>query len=150
MRWSPESALVKVNLPVDLPRFETMRWSLSKTSCEDVQVRIVLACVSGERTASKGEGAGAYFDVDEDIQVLVLDVFIQIEIELLSAVLADHKRVLGQPLEEAFRRRALDVEVEALHGDEEGGRGEGERREEGAHCGLAASCARFGLSGRGM
>lgn len=30
--WSPESAEVKVILPVDWPREETIRWSLSKTS----------------------------------------------------------------------------------------------------------------------
>ena len=33
MRWSPLSAEVKVILPVEEPREETMRWSLSKTSC---------------------------------------------------------------------------------------------------------------------
>lgn len=32
MRWSPESAEVKVTLPACAPRLVTMRWSLSKTS----------------------------------------------------------------------------------------------------------------------
>ena len=84
---------------------------------------------------------GAYFDVDEDVQALVLDVFIQVEVELLGAVLTDHQGVLGQALEEALRRRALDVEVEALHGDEGGG-GEREGGEEGAHSGRLASFRR--------
>lgn len=31
-RWSPESAAEKVNLPEEVERWETMRWSLSKVS----------------------------------------------------------------------------------------------------------------------
>ena len=36
--WSPESAEVKVILPLDWPRLETMRWSLSKTSLGGVRL----------------------------------------------------------------------------------------------------------------
>jgi hypothetical protein len=64
--WSPASAAVKVKRPVDEPFWETTRWSLSNTSCENK----LIAAWLGEGTL-KGEGkvmgGETYVDGDEDV-----------------------------------------------------------------------------------
>lgn len=84
-------------------------------------------------------GCVRYLDCDEDVQVVIPDVFVLVDVELVGAVLAHNEGVLGQALEEAFRRRAVDVEVEGVHGDEERGCDRREKGEEGAHAGSACS-----------
>lgn len=52
-----------------------------------------------------------YINSDQDIQLLVLAPRLPILVEFLRRVMSHDERILGQFLEEAFRRRAFDVEV---------------------------------------
>ena len=61
---------------------------------------------------------------NKDIQSIMLLPHLQVIVEFLGAVMAHHKRIFGEFLEEAFRCRAVDIKVEGLHWDEQRAQGE--------------------------
>jgi hypothetical protein len=76
--------------------------------------------IGGLRGALSERGDGTtHIDSNVNAQLVVLDVLIKIDVEFLCAVVTNNQSILGQFLEEAFGRCALDVEIEGLDGDEE-------------------------------
>lgn len=76
------------------------------------------------------KGRGTHIDGDVDAEAVVFGPVVQPIVPLLCGVVADNKSVLGQLLEEALRRRAIDEEVKRLRDS-----AEGQEREEGPHVG---------------
>jgi hypothetical protein len=94
--WSPDSWAVKVNRPEEEPRWETTRWSLSKTSYRVA----VSSCFVIERE----DLWDTYIYRDVDCDAVVLLPRLHPVVVLLGRVVAHDERVLGQLLEEAFGR----------------------------------------------
>jgi hypothetical protein len=71
--------------------------------------------VSNYHCSQQGKGTGgrgrAYINRYEDIQPIMLGPHFRVIIVLLCCVMADHERIFGQFLEEAFGCCAVDVEV---------------------------------------
>lgn len=64
-----------------------------------------------------------YVDGDVDADAVMLGPRTHVLVPLLGLVVADYQRVLGQVLEETFRLRPVDVEVQRL--------GDGAQRQKG-------------------
>lgn len=81
---------------------------------------------AGKAAAMQKAAAAAmptYINGDVDADAVMLGPGPHVLVPLLGLVVADYQRVLGQVLEEAFRLRPVDEEVERL--------GDGAQRQEG-------------------
>ncbi len=74
-----------------------------------------------------------YVNGNENIQLVVSNILVQFWLEFLRCVGTHDQGVLRELFEETLGRRAFDVEVEGLDGEEE--RAEREEGDEGAHLG---------------
>lgn len=142
--WSPDSWDVKVKRPEEEPRWETMRWLLSKTSyfwrghtgishCQCLATAACSVvesarCAGGKADCIRGEEDTTYIDGNEDVDSTVLLPRIHSVVILFGGVVSYDERVLGKFLEEALGRGAVDEEVESLCG-----RGQRQEREETLH-----------------
>lgn len=84
---------------------------------------------SGYKGRGEREGNQTYIDRDVDADAVVLSPPAHVVVPLLRLVVADHQRPLRQILEETFRLRPVDEEVERL-----GDGAQGQEGEEGPHC----------------
>jgi hypothetical protein len=67
-----------------------------------------------------------YIDRNEDIKPIMLSPRLHILIVFLRSVVPYNEGILGQLLEETFRCRAVDIEIQRLHGREQ--RAQGQQR----------------------
>ncbi len=84
------------------------------------QIVLWLKEVKGMLAQSRTGKLRTYINRDQDVQPIMLRPRLPILIEFLRIIMSHNQRILRQLLEEAFGRRAVDVEVEVLDWDKQG------------------------------